>query len=183
MGATKRIAFLLLITCLQRSITVYCQSPPATVTLSEKNAPLEKVLGAIRRQTGISFFGESSWPQLAHKVTISVKDMPYMQALEMCFKGQPLTYELVDGAISIHLVKTKDYLLKGSIYNERQEPVPGATIFSKGTGRTSTAISDEQGHFSIFLGRLDTSLVLSSINYETKEVPYNGETDISVQVK
>ena len=183
MGSTKRIAFLLLLACFQRSIPVYCQASPPRVTLSEKNAPLEKVLNVIRRQTKITFFGESSWPQLAHKVTIFVKDMPYTEALDLCFKGQPLSYELVDGAISIHVVKTKDFLLRGMIRNEKQEAVPGANIISKGTGRPSSAISDEQGGFSIFLSRQDTSLVITSINYERKEVPYTGQTDIAVDMK
>lgn len=184
MGSTKRIAFLLLIACLQRSISVYCQSSEPKVTLSEKNASLEKVLNAIRRQTGITFIGESSWAQVAHKVTIAVKDMPYTEALAICFKDQPLRFEMVDGAISIHVVRTKDYILKGYVLNEKQEPVPGAAVISRGTGRVSTAFTDELGEFSIFLGKQDTGIVISSVSYETKEIPYSGQTDvIKVEVK
>jgi len=183
MGSTKRIAFLLLLACLQRSISVYCQSSEPKVTLSEKNSSLEKVLTAIRRQTGITFFGESSWAQVAHKVTIFVKDMPYTEALAICFKDQPLRYEMVDGAISIHVMKTKDYVLKGYVLNEKQEPVPGAAVISKGIGKASTALTDELGGFSIFLGKQDTSIVVSSVSYETKEIPYSGQTEIKVEVK
>lgn len=178
----KPVAFLLLIACLQRSLTGYCQIPN-TVTLSERNASLEKILIAIRKQTGITYFGDAAWPQLAHKVTISVKGMPFLEVLNKCFQGQPLYYEMVDGAISIHIIRTKDYMLRGVIRNEKQEAVPGASIFSKGTGKQSSAISDESGGFSIMLGKQDTSLVFSSINYETKEVPYKGEKEMTVEVK
>jgi len=178
----KPVAFLLLIACLQRSITGYCQTSNK-VTLSERNTSLEKILIAIRKQTGITYFGDAAWPQLARKVTISVKDMPFQQVLDMCFKGQPLYYELVDNAISIHIIRSKDFILRGTILNEKQETVPGATIISRGEGKPSTAISDESGGFSIMLGKQDTSLVFSSINYETKEVHYNGEKEIVVQVK
>jgi TonB-linked SusC/RagA family outer membrane protein len=182
MGSMKPVAFLLLLACLQRSITGYCQISNK-VTLSERNASLEKILIAIRKQTGITYFGDAAWPQLAHKVTISVKDMPFQDVLEICFREQPLRYEMVDGAISIHIIKTKDYILRGVIRNEKQEAVPGASIFSKGTGRPSSAISDESGGFSIMLSKQDTSLVFSSINYETKEMPYKGEKEMVVEVK
>jgi len=183
MGSTKWLAFIVLIACLHGSISVYCQSSEPTVTLSEKNATLEKVLTAIRRQTGITFFGESSWAQVAHRVTISVKDVPYTEALSVCFKNQPLRYEMVDGAISIHVIRTKDYLLKGYVLNEKQEPVPGATVISRGRGKPSTAFTDELGGFSIFLSGQDTSIVISSISYEPKEIPYSGQTEIKVEVR
>jgi len=183
MGSTKRLAFLLLIACLQRSISVYCQSSEPKVTLSEKDAPLEKVLNAISLQTGINFFGESSWAQIARKVTISVKDMPYTQVLAICFKGQPLRYEMVGGGVSIHVIRTKEYLLKGYVLNEKQEPVPGAAVISRGIGKASTTLTDELGGFSIFLGRQDTSIVVSSVSYETKEILYTGQTEVKVEVK
>jgi len=174
MGSTRRIVCLLLIACLQRSISVYCQSSQPNVTLSEKNASLEKVLNAIRRQTGITFIGESSWAQVAHKVTISVKDMPYTEALAIYFKDQPLRYEMVEGGISIHVIKTKEFILKGYVLNEKQEPVPGAAVISRGMGKASTAFTDELGGFSIFLSKQDTSIVISSVSYDTKEVSYSG---------
>ena len=183
MGSAKWIAFILLISCLHQSNPVYCQSSDRTVTLSEKDAPLERVLNSIRRQTGITFIGESSWAQLAHKVTISVKDMPYPEALAICFKDQPLKYELVDGAISIHVIRKKEFLMRGVVLNERNEPVPAAAVMSKGTGKSSSALTDEYGGFSIFLGRMDTSVVISSVSYETKEIPFNGQSEITVEVK
>lgn len=182
MGSMKPVALLLLIACLQRSIAGYCQTSNR-VTLSERNTSLEKILIAIRKQTGITYFGDAAWPQLARKVTISVKDMPVLQALDICFKDQPLYYELVDNAISIHIIKSKDFILRGTIRNEKQEAVPGATIISKGRGKSSSAISDEGGGFSIMLGRQDTSLVFSNITYEPKEISYNGEKELEVVMK
>jgi TonB-linked SusC/RagA family outer membrane protein len=182
MGSTKSVAFLLLIACMLRSLSVYCQTSDR-VTLSERNTSLEKILIEIRKQTQITYFGDAAWPQLARKVTISVKNMPVREVLDLCFKSQPLYYEMVDGAISIHIIKTKEFILRGSIRNEKQEAVPGATIISKGAGRPSTAISDESGGFSIMLSRQDTGVVISSINYETKVIAYNGEKEIMVEVK
>jgi len=178
----KPVALLLLIACLQRSITVYCQTSNK-VTLSERNASLEKVLAAICQQTGLNYGGTGPWTQLARPVTISVKDMYYQEALKLCFKKQPLEYEIVDGQISIHIINKKDFLLKGTIRNEKQEAVPGATIYSRGMGKSSSALSDESGGFSIMLNKLDTSLVISSISYETKEIPYNGQQEMTVQMK
>lgn len=178
----KPVALLLLIACLQRSITGYCQTSNK-VTLSERNTSLEKILIVIRKQTGITYFGDAAWPQLARKVTISVKDMFVQQALDICFKDQPLYYELVDNAISIHIIKSKDFILRGTILNDKQEAVPGATVISRGRGKSSSAISDESGGFSIMLGKQDTSLVFSSITYESKEIAYSGEKELEVVMK
>jgi TonB-linked SusC/RagA family outer membrane protein len=183
MGSIRLGVFLVLLACLQRSIPVYCQSTPR-ITLSEKNAPLEKILIAIRKQTGYTYFGDASWPQLAKNVTISVKNVPIKEALDICFKNQPLKYALVDNSIAIEVIAATgtDPLVRGRLINEKKEPIAGATITVKGS-KSSITTSNENGEFSIRIAEGDTSLIITSVNYEPREQPFTRAKDLVIELK
>src|SRR5258708_28970423 len=114
MGSTRLVVFILLLTCLQRSMPVYCQSSTG-ITLSEKDAPLEKILIAIRKQTGYTYFGDASWPKLAKNVTISVKNASIKEVLDICFKDQPLRYALVGNGIAIEVITESASFVQGRL--------------------------------------------------------------------
>src|SRR5215510_3625341 len=81
----KLTAFILLTACLTASAGGYSQK----VTISEKNASIEKVFGIIEKQTGFVFFYDYSLIAQAKKVNIEVKDIPLPEVLPLCFKDQP----------------------------------------------------------------------------------------------
>ncbi|WP_281615232.1 TonB-dependent receptor [Flammeovirga sp. SubArs3] len=70
--------------------------------------------------------------------------------------------------------------LKGVISNVNGEPVPYVNLIIKGT--TKGTVSDFGGEFQ--LGGLSISdvIVVSSIGYVTQEIPYKGQTNISIQI-
>src|SRR5687767_14688546 len=65
----KFIAILIFAACLQVTARTYSQS----VTLSEKDATLEKLFFEIKKQTGYTFFYQEDLLQNAKKVNLSVK--------------------------------------------------------------------------------------------------------------
>jgi hypothetical protein len=71
------------------------------ITLSEKNAPLEKVLKNIENQSGYVFFYDYAWLQQARTVSIRVKKASLAEALAVCFRDQPLTYSIVGKTIVV----------------------------------------------------------------------------------
>ena len=73
------------------------------ITLSEKNAPLEKVFSAIERQTSFSFVYTDRIIGKAKKVSIHVNDASLEQVLDICFKNQPYTYTISDRFIVVKL--------------------------------------------------------------------------------
>lgn len=149
------------------------------MTLSGKHIPLERIFSEIRKQTGYQFFYKDEYLKSAKPVTINVKNVGVKQALDLCFKEQPLTYALVGKTI---VVKEKDrnvpssrtsladtsYLIKGKIFNahEPPQPLPGVIIRVKGTQRGTT--TDEDGYFSIEANKNET-LTFSLIGYESFE--------------
>src|SRR5687767_3685536 len=139
-GVMKLTAIIILSACLTMSANGYCQK----VTISEKNASLEKVLLEIKKQTGYVFFYDVNIFDGAKPVTIQVKDVAIEQVLKEMLQDQPLDYIIDDKTISI--VKKDPSILKetplppppitvsGRIVDDAGEPV-SATVSIKGTGK------------------------------------------------
>ena len=87
----KMTIVLLTIACLQVSAKGYTQS----VTLTVKNAPLEKVFKELKRQTGYDFWYETKLLRKAERVDLEVKNTSLKQALDECFRNQPFTTVLL----------------------------------------------------------------------------------------
>src|SRR5690348_13759539 len=87
----KCTVLLILIACVQVSAKGYSQS----ITISAQNASLESVLKKIEKQSGYVFLYRDEWMQLSKKVNIDVKNVSLDQALNLCFKDQPLTYSII----------------------------------------------------------------------------------------
>lgn len=187
----KLTAIILLGACLQLSARGISQ----TITLSLKDAPLQKVFKEIERQTDYTFF--YSWNRLeqAKKVTIKVSNLPIDQVLALCFSGQPFNYSISGKTITITAKKkestdkesrsietsisNKD--VNGVITDENGSPAQGVNVTVKGTGNgTST---NRKGEF--FLKGVDESayLVITSVGYDKVEVPIRNKDFISLQLK
>jgi hypothetical protein len=85
-----KLATLLLVTALVHAgRSGYCQ-----ITLKEKNAPLEKVLAAIEKQTKYVFLYDPDELKMV-RITINVKNASLQVVLARCFKGLPIEYIMV----------------------------------------------------------------------------------------
>ena len=62
--------------------------------------------------------------------------------------------------------------------DETQEPLPGVNVLAKGT--TSGTVTDIDGNYRLTVNDDVTTLVFSSIGYETREIPINGQTVIDL---
>jgi len=70
--------------------------------------------------------------------------------------------------------------ISGTITDENNQPLPGASIVEKGT--TNGVQSDFDGKFSITVGD-NAILVVSYIGFKTNEIPVNGQSVISVSMQ
>jgi TonB-dependent starch-binding outer membrane protein SusC len=182
MGSIKLAAYFMLIACLLQSIRGFTQSGPA-LTLSEKNETLEKVLKTIQKKTGYIYFGSSDLFRKARRVTFSVTNASLRDVLDLCFKDQSLTYELVGKAISVLEKNPHPIDIRGLVLNEKNEPVPGATIMLKGSIPSIATASNDSGEFMIRVASAEVSLIVSSVNYEMQELRLSGEERVRVILK
>src|SRR5688572_18990137 len=94
--AMKLTAIILLVFSLHVSARLQSQ-----VTLSEKNAPLEKILASINKQTGFHFIYGDGILAEAGSITIHVKNVSVETAIKVCLKDKNLTYEIQDKVVVI----------------------------------------------------------------------------------
>src|ERR1700743_1068641 len=88
MMVMKLTAMIHLAVCLQVSATGLSQN----VTLSFRNAPLERIFKEVKKQTGYNFIYTRELLEATGTVTIKVKDLPLQLALERCFQDLPVTF-------------------------------------------------------------------------------------------
>jgi TonB-linked SusC/RagA family outer membrane protein len=185
----KITAVLLFSACLGAHATGHTQS----ITIAEKNAPLEKVLNQIHVQSGYQFIYTVDVIQNAKPITISVRNAGLEEVLKLCFKEQLLTYSIVEKVI---VIKAKPAAPKsdnppqdeplppvdinGRVVNENGEPVV-ASILVKGTNKGVT--SNDNGDFALKGVDANAVLVISGIGIETFEVKVNGRTSIVLNAK
>src|SRR6185312_9748524 len=93
----KITVIILLAASLHVCATGYSQK----ITLSVKNASLEKVFKDIRKQSGYNFLYSYSDLKKAEPISLNVANSEITEVLNLCFKGQPLAYTIVDKVVIV----------------------------------------------------------------------------------
>jgi TonB-linked SusC/RagA family outer membrane protein len=182
MGYLKpAIAFLLI--CFMQCRYAICQVP-TRITLTEVNAPFSKVMDDLQAKAGVTYLGLASLVQLGHPVSFSAKDATLKEALDLCFKDQPFTYKLVEGAVTIVPLEGggNGMAIHGRVYNANNEPLSRVTVQVSGDA-AATAATDDSGQFRINTHVPEPLLIFSSVNYETQEIRGKEGRELIVQLK
>lgn len=169
--AMKITTFLLMIALVHASAKGYSQ-----ISLNEKNAPLEKVLKSIKKQTGYSFFYDTKDVKNA-KVDIQVSNASLDQALSICFKDLPLSFKVIQNNV---VLKEKDQSLLSKfldiiapsvtvngVVSDENGSLPGVSVTVKGSNRATT--TNDRGEFSLKANENDI-LIFTYVGYKTQEV-------------
>lgn len=70
-------------------------------------------------------------------------------------------------------------VLKGKVKNKHTgESIPAATVLVK--GRTTGATANDKGDFTLTVGTLPASLLVSSVNFEEQEVTVSGPDELTI---
>jgi hypothetical protein len=167
----KLTTFLLILALVQAAAKGYSQ-----VTLHEKNAPFEKVLTSIKKQTGYTFFYDERIT--AGRITVDVDNASIPQALDKCFLGLPITYKIIDNNIFLkekeaikppavvtptQITPVPPATISGTILNEDKKPVEGASVHVKGTSIGTK--TNANGYFRLFEITDSAVLRITSIGY------------------
>ncbi|MBB6501938.1 TonB-dependent receptor [Pedobacter cryoconitis] len=147
------------------------------ITLSRKNAPLEKILNEIKMQSGYDIFFIRKDLKLARPVNIEVKEASLEDALKQVFANQSLEYTITAKTVVIQEKKAvvekpsavkANINITGKVVDEKGEGIPGATIKVKGTAQGG--ITDANGQFKLVNIDEKAILVVSYLGYITQEV-------------
>src|ERR1700754_2749274 len=96
-----RLSFIiLLLAALHVSAACFSQS----VSISGRNMSLSRIFEEIKSQTGYNFFYDAEDVGRAHPVSLNAAGASLTSVLDECFRGQDLTYRIVDRIIVVKAV-------------------------------------------------------------------------------
>lgn len=186
--AMRLTIILLTAAVLQVSAKGYTQN----VTISLKNASLDKVFSEIKKQTGYTFMYTETMLREAKKVNIDVKNTSLEQTLKICFAEQPFTYEIIEKTI---IVKPRETTSPNESTTEKENPPPpidisgkvtdadgnpleGATVAVKGMKNITK--TDASGVFLLKAVNEDGILEISYAEHETTTLKVGGKTSLMI---
>ncbi|HTN05989.1 SusC/RagA family TonB-linked outer membrane protein [Agriterribacter sp.] len=159
--------------------------------MSLTNAPLEKAFVIIKQQTSYRVIYDNSLLENAKPVTIFVEKAPLLNVLMLLFRSQPFEYQIMDQSIILTPLQSKT----GTVYHEARKltphaedslitgfvvedssllPLSGASIQVKGTSISAT--TDNAGRFQIRIPQHGATLIISYVEYSTKNVQINEKS-------
>jgi TonB-linked SusC/RagA family outer membrane protein len=152
-GVLSRIFMIILL--LAFSFNVMAQVATTKINLNVKNAPISKVLDAIKKQVSINILYNIEEVNSVAPVTLYVKNLPLDKALEKLLEGTGLVYVVQNNTIAIGpkpIVRTPGIILKkkaisGKVLDGDNNLLPGTNVQEVGTSNRTSTNSD--GFFSL----------------------------------
>lgn len=164
------------------------------IFLNERNAPLEKILKSIEKQTGFVFFYDDADVRNT-RVSVKVNDVSIERALFESFKDSKLTYKInekdimirkkgsANNEVSTHislLSEQQSIQITGRVVDGAGKPLAGVSVLVKGTKQgTST---DGDGRYQISVNSTKAVLQFSFIGHMTKEMQVGDSRILNVQL-
>ena len=87
------------------------------------------------------------------------------------------TTESVEGVVSL----AQDNRVKGTVVDDKGEPLIGAVIRIVGADVSFAAVTDMDGKFSIKVPNKNATLEIKSVGYKTLRVPANGNLNVTLK--
>ena len=167
----KLTTILMIACCLHVSATGYSQK----ITLSEKNAPLTKVLQQIRKQSGFQLLYDSELLKKSALITVDLINTPIAVVLDKIFSNQPFTYSIDDKTILVkeRIAEARNrnnmavLIINGTVRGIDGLPLPSVSVKIKGTNKTTA--TNAEGKFAVNAPEEGTVLVFSCVGMITVE--------------
>ncbi|MET7000359.1 SusC/RagA family TonB-linked outer membrane protein [Chitinophaga defluvii] len=142
------------------------------ITLSGKDLTLRQVFKAIEQQTGYVVFGKKELLSKASPVTIAIKNGSIKEVLETTLHHQSIQYRINDATKTIVLsykpvASEQAPPLRIRVTDSLGNPLTGASIFNKTTGKSGTA--DVDGQLSLHVSAGDV-IVVTYIGYTPQTI-------------
>lgn len=181
------LAFLLF-ACLPL-IPVYAQAQSdANITLKVQNETVEKVFAQVSKQTNLKFFYDQEVINAVPLVTINVQNSPLQEVLDQITAQTKLFFNRNNNTISVSTRQVRQEkeksitkTISGSITDDQNEPIIGASIVVKGT--SNGTITDVNGHYSLQNVLQNSTISISYIGYRLVELKANDEILAHVVLK
>jgi len=181
-GIRPRVKFFFFSCIMFSSLYATSNTLAQPISFHLEQATFSSIVEEIESQTSYVFSFESGWLDLETKFDVAYNDMKIEDIIDDLSSKFRFDYKIDNTYIQI----TKKNLppdslqqitVKGHIYDEYNNPLPGATIIDKRTNQGVT--SDFNGFFSISVDA-GTVLLISYIGYKDFEIEVVNETELEI---
>ncbi len=161
-----------------------------SVTINEKNVTLTHIFKIIGKQTSFDFAYGADMMKKAHRVTVNLRNVSLQEALDSCFKNQPLTYEILDNNIIIRerkvakpAIQTKavvQHTYQGKVVDEQGVTMVGVTVrFDKSE---KTVLTKADGTYDVTAVDFGKELLFSYVGYDPVRILPRVESDLLIKM-
>ncbi len=185
-----KLAIFLAVACV---FQVIAEGKAQKITLSVKEETLREVMKEIQRQQGYLFFFRGD--HIASKrvsATIDRADLP--DAMDLILANHGLAWSLKGKTIIIRPGTAPDKLpfplarqdaqqrvIVGKVTDELGTPLDGVTVVVKGS--STVVMTDDSGSYQLTVGANATTLVFTSVGFETQERAINDQRTLNVVLR
>ncbi|WP_428329391.1 TonB-dependent receptor [Mucilaginibacter sp.] len=179
--AMKLTAIFIFAALLNVSAKTFSQS----ISIHQSNISVQKILKLIKKQSGFNYIYDEEAVAKTSKVDIDLNNVSIEEALNQCFKNQPLTYKIFQQTI---VVKARNQpstevtalqKIEGTVSDDKG-PLPGVSVKVKNT--QLGAVTDVNGKYVIAQVEGNATLVFSFIGYNTQEIAINNQPTVDVKM-
>jgi len=175
-----RASLMAVICLLVQAATMKAYSQTTNVTLSFKNATVKQVLNDIEAKTTYHFLFNDQDVDVNRKVSLTDTKQDINDVLSQLFKGTDIVFRIEGKQIVLTKHKPIARPIKGTVKDEKGEPVIGASVVIQGT--TQGTITDVNGNFSL-TAPANATLNVAYIGYETVKMPVEGKTQLVINLQ
>jgi len=172
---------IILLSCLHVSAGGFSQT---RISVDFQSTQLKKALSVIERKSNFRFLYNENLVVNAPPITLAANNAEVTDILNRILSKTGLSYQLM--ANNLVILKTgtaaayQDIRVSGKVTSSTGEAIAGASILVKNTSIGTT--TDAQGSFALTVPD-SAVLVISSLGFETQQIPVNGQTTINVSLK
>jgi len=150
-----------------------------------ENLAFPGVLDTIEYRTDYSFVLDYAQVEPYRDQRFTFSSNSITEIMEILTRNTNLEFQLINYHIILNekkIVLELPVKVTGRVVDEEKLPMPGVSVYIKGT--TTGSISDLDGNYEIRIGDMEEPvLVFSYVGYETEEIPVKQQRVINLELK
>ena len=169
-----------------------------SVTFTGKDVSLVKVFAAIKQQTGYSVFYNKGLLDQTAPVSLSVKETPLKDFLNLILAKQPLNFRIEDKTIilsekraaiksgvekppPVSAAAVTNRTVSGTVLSATGEPLGGVSVSVKNVSAVGV-LTDNAGKYKIVVPNANAVLVFNYVGFAVQEIPVNNSISLNVNL-
>ncbi|MBP5382457.1 MAG: TonB-dependent receptor [Bacteroidales bacterium] len=191
MGRTYQLMTRIALLLCMLGVSTLLPAQTRTISVRADSQKVSDVLKTIEQQSGYTFFYNDAAFDKNRRISIDARDKDVLAVLEEVFRGTNVKASFIEGNIVLSNIPASDPkvqqpqgqqkpLIQGTVFDSDGEPLPGASVFVKGT-KNGTVTSND-GRFAIAAKEGDV-LTVSFLGFSDKEITVGKNAQYTISME